>query len=160
MIKKDKISWCLKKYNGIQIIEENENLKEAYLIKAKQSFESMQNEISNEWKISKAYYTLYYSVYAILMKIGIKCEIHSCTIEFLKLFLIKKFNFEDIKLLENSFELRNKVQYYICNDLDLKDYEKLFDKIFQFYVKCKEIANNLTQKEIIEIKNNLKKYKK
>ncbi|MEN6379840.1 MAG: hypothetical protein ABFD15_09720 [Methanofastidiosum sp.] len=50
--------------------------------------ESIQVSIKKEWKIATAYYTLYFSLYAMLMRIGVKSEIHSCTVDFVKEYLM------------------------------------------------------------------------
>jgi len=34
----------------------------------------------SEWTISTSYYAKYFAIYALLSRIGIKCEIHDCTI--------------------------------------------------------------------------------
>jgi uncharacterized protein (UPF0332 family) len=81
-----KIAWCLGKDRGISIIEPNENLTEAYMKKAKESIEVMrtlQNK-SYAWAASACYYSMYYSLYAIMMRLGIKSEIHSCSITFMR----------------------------------------------------------------------------
>ena len=80
----DRIRWCLRNKNGIELIETNENLREAYLKKAEEALESMSEVKNIDWKISTAYYSMYFSLYSVLMKAGIKSEIHSCTIEFMK----------------------------------------------------------------------------
>ena len=46
---------------------------------------------SNMWLATQKYYTEYLAAYALLMKIGIKSEIHSCTIEVIKLIEQEKF---------------------------------------------------------------------
>ena len=33
-----------------------------------------------EWAVSASYYAEYFEVYSLLSKIGVKCEIHDCTI--------------------------------------------------------------------------------
>jgi len=48
---------------------------------------------SNMWLATTKYYCEYFAIYAVLMKLGIKCEIHECTIklvEFLEHNLIFK----------------------------------------------------------------------
>ena len=56
----------------------------------------MQVNITKDWKISTAYYTIYFSLYALLMKIGVKCEIHSCTIEFARQLLKEQISKEEV----------------------------------------------------------------
>ncbi|MBU0528996.1 hypothetical protein KKF86_04470, partial [bacterium] len=65
------------------------------------------------FSISACYYSMYYSLYSILMKIGIKCEIHSCTLEFMKIMLKEYYSKEDIKTIKKAFDLRILAQYYV-----------------------------------------------
>ena len=70
----DKIKWCLTAKNGLELIEPNENLAKAYLKKAEDVLRAATVLKDNkDWEISSSYYTMYFSLYAILMKIGIKC---------------------------------------------------------------------------------------
>ena len=39
-----------------------------------------------DWEISAAYYTIYFSVYSIMIRLGVDSKIHSCTIAFAKKF--------------------------------------------------------------------------
>ena len=98
--KMDKIKWCAGKKGGLSLIEPNSDLARAYLKKAEESLESMRVNIIKDWKISTAYYTIYFSLYAVLMKLGIKCGIHSCTIEFAKRFLREYF--EELEMTSSA----------------------------------------------------------
>ena len=110
----DKIKWCSAKKEGLIIIEPNSNLAEAYIKKAEEALESMRVNVIKDWKISTAYYTLYFSLYSILTKIGIKCEIHSCTIEFAKRFLEEFFSEEEIDFTKDSLKARIDSQLLCC----------------------------------------------
>jgi len=92
--------WCLKNGKGIKFIEPNDNLANEYLKSSQETLFSLKNnsEDSNMWKASKKYYCLYFAVYALFMKVGIKSEIHDCTIELIK--ILKKFNL----FPKNTFE--------------------------------------------------------
>ena len=77
------VVWCFKQKRGIRIIEPNPNLTKAYLKKAISALNTMTaalkiNEI--DWITTTAYYARYFALYALLMKIGVKSEIHDCTI--------------------------------------------------------------------------------
>lgn len=79
----EKIVWCLKQKRGIRIIEPNPNLAKAYLQKAISALNTMTaaakiNE--TDWILTTAYYARYFALYALLTKIGIKSEIHDCSI--------------------------------------------------------------------------------
>src|SRR3989338_7621653 len=109
----NKIKWCARKREGLSLIEPNSNLAEAYIKKAEEALESIRVNIIKDWKISTAYYAIYFSLYTILMKIGIKCEIHSCTIEFAKIFLKEYFEETELEFAEDSLKARINSQYYV-----------------------------------------------
>ena len=114
-----KISWCKKQKKGIKLIEPNENLSSEYYENAEESLRVLKNikeTKSNMWLATTKYYIEYFAVYSILMKLGIKCEIHDCTIS-LVYFLEKEgiLNKNTSKLLEQDKKLRIDNQYYLKN---------------------------------------------
>lgn len=150
-----KISWCKKKKGGIQIQEPNDNLSKEYFENAEESLKvlrSIKKTKSNMWLATTKYYIEYFAVYSILMKLGIKCEIHDCTISLIE-FLEKE---EMVKLgiskrLERDKELRIDNQYYLKNKPVNIDFEKLSD----FLVSVKEILNKLDKDKIDEIREKI-----
>ncbi|MBN2881292.1 hypothetical protein JXM83_04545 [Candidatus Woesearchaeota archaeon] len=151
----NKIKWCLDKKEGFHSIEPNLNLSAAYLKKAEEALESMRINTIKDWKISTAYYTTYFSLYSILMKIGIKCEIHSCTIEFAKIFLIDFFEKEELDFIEDSMKARIDSQYYVDRTVPDEQFEKIIQKTPYFFIKCKSILIKLNENKIKEIRNKL-----
>ena len=152
----DKIKWCLGKKSGIELIEPNQNLADGYIKKAEESLETSKLAKSKDWKISGSYYAIYFSIYSVMMQIGIKCEIHSCTIEFTKRFLKDYISAEDLKLFETGFDARNDSQYYVDREVAPDDYEKLIKEAPAFLAKCKNV--HLTEDIVNEIRGKLKKY--
>jgi len=148
----DKIKWCVGKKGGLSLIESNSNLAEAYIKKSEEALESMRVNIIKDWRISTAYYTLYFSLYSILTKIGIKCEIHSCTIEFARRFLKDYFNDEELDFIEDSLKARIDSQYYIDRTVSDEQYNKMIMKAPEFLVKCKSILIKLNEKKVNEIR--------
>jgi uncharacterized protein (UPF0332 family) len=148
----DKIKWCAGKKEGLSLIEPNSNLAEAYIKKAEEALESMRVNIIKDWKISTAYYTLYFSLYSILIKTGIKCEIHSCTIEFAKRFLREYFTEEDLDFTADSLKARIDSQYYADRTVPDEQYDKMVKDAPGFLVKCKSILIKLNEKKINEIR--------
>jgi hypothetical protein len=74
---------CKRQNKGVRIVTPSDNLTKAYLEKSRNVLKSMEvnaNAGISEWAISAAYYARYFAVYALLSKIGAKCEIHDCTI--------------------------------------------------------------------------------
>lgn len=153
----DKIKWCAGKKEGLSLIESNSDLAAAYIKKAEEALESMRVNIIKDWKISTAYYTIYFSLYAILTKIGIKCEIHSCTIEFAKRFLKDHFQEPELDFMEKSLKARVDSQYYIDRTVPDEQYHKMMQKAPEFLVKCKSVIIKLNEKKINEIRGRFQK---
>jgi len=148
----DKIAWCAKKKGGLSLVEPNANLAEAYIKKSEEALESMRVNIIRDWKISTAYYTIYFSLYAILTKIGIKCEVHSCTIAFVKEFLKEYFSEEELVFAEDSLKARIDSQYYVDRTVPDFQYNKMIKLAPDFLIKCKSVLLNLNEKKINEIR--------
>ncbi len=152
------ISWCKNQKNGIKLIEPNDNLSEEYLRNAEESMKILKIIYpvkSNMWLATTKYYIEYFSVYAVLMKVGIKCELHNCTLALVRL-LEKKNIFKKgtYKTLDNDKELRIDNQYYLKNKKVFIDFEKLSGLI----VDARKIVNELTADEIQEIRIIIKNY--
>jgi len=153
----DKLRWCVGKKDGLRLTESNANLAEAYTKKAEEALESMRVNIIRDWKISTAYYATYFSLYALLMKIGIRCEIHSCTIEFVKQFLEEYFSAEDIAFMEDALQARINSQYYVDRAVPDAQYHKMVRETPEFLVKCKSVLPKLTERKISEIRKSFQK---
>ena len=150
----DQMKWCLHKRNGIELVEPSDNLRDAYLIKSEDALEVLRTTTKRDWQLTTAYYTIYHGIYSLLMKIGVKCEIHKCTIEFAKGFLKEQFTKEDFILLDKAFKARNDTQYYVNREVTHEDFQLIINKAPAFLVKCKNLI--LTQKEINEIREKIK----
>lgn len=153
----DQIEWCLNQKKGIELVEPNENLREAYLIKSDEALETLRSTKVRDWQLIAAYYTIYNGIYSLLMKIGIKCEIHLCTIEFTKRYLKNYFTSEDLELLDKAFSARIDSQYYVNKKVPTKNYDFIMKKTPAFLVKCKNIV--LEQTEIEKIREEIKSKK-
>lgn len=153
----DKIKWCAGKKEGLSLIEPNSDLVNAYIKKAEEALESMRVNVIKDWKISTAYYTIYFSLYAVLMKLGLKCEIHSCTIEFAKRFLKDYFEENELDFTEDSLKARVDSQYYIDRTVSDEQYNKMVQKAPEFLVKCKSVIIKLNEKKVNEIRDKFQK---
>ncbi len=157
----NKILWCLKIKNGIELIEPNQNLCETYIKKSENALNATTSLKGNkEWEISSCYYSMYFALYAIMMKVGIKCENHNCSIEFMQEFLNSKFNSDEIRLLRTSMKARVDTQYYDDRKVPDKFYKIMIKNAPLFIVKCKEIIRTIKQSEIQEIREKLLKISK
>lgn len=131
------IEWC--KRQGMKLVKPNNNLAEEYFRNAEETLRianMTQKFSSNMWLATQKYYTEYLAAYAVLMKIGIKTEIHSCTIEIIE--LLEKESILPFKLakkLKADKELRIDNQYYLKNrpvDLDSESLAVLLLNIRKF----------------------------
>ena len=145
------IEWCKKQ--GMKLIEPNDNLSEEYYKNAEETLRVtnlIKNSGSNMWLATQKYYTEYLASYALLMKIGIKTEIHSCTIEIIR--ILEKENIITFKLSENleeDKELRIDNQYYLKNrpvDFNSKALSELL-------LKIRELLDNITKEQIKRIRS-------
>ena len=144
------IDWCKKQ--GMKLIEPNDNLAEEYYKNAEETLRVtniIKNSGSNMWLATQKYYTEYLAAYSILMKIGIKTEIHSCVIEIIKLLEKEKIiDFGFSKILEDDKELRIDNQYYLKNrpvNFDSK-------KIAELLLKTRTILDKITSVQIKKIR--------
>jgi len=134
------------------LIEPNPDLASAYLRKSEEALEAMHSVASRDWKISAGYYSLYFSLYAVLMKTGIKSENHVCTIGIMQHLLTEYFTRDEYDLLEQARQARVKTQYYTTSDVSAEFEEILVKQVPRFLVKCRGIVDRLDLKEIQKIR--------
>ena len=114
---KSRLSWCAGAKNGIMLTAPNADLASAYLRKAEDAMEAMHSVESRDWKISAGYYSLYFSLYSVLMKTGIKSENHVCTVGIMQHLFSEYFTREECDLLEMARQARVRTQYYTTSDV-------------------------------------------
>ena len=141
------IKWCCKQKSGLKLEEPNDNIAKDYLQSAEETLSILQDikGKSNMWLATTKYYCEYFSIYALIRKIGIKCEIHDCTIEIAKLLeeldiIPKGYS----RRLEEDKELRIENQYYLKNrqvDVNVRE-------LTEFILKMKNKVNSITLEEI------------
>lgn len=154
------IKWCIKLKNGIELVAPNDNLCKAYIKKAETALSAASSLKGNkEWEVSSSYYAMYFSLYAVMSKIGVKCENHSCSIAFMKEFLSEKFKKADSDFLKKAMQARVDMQYYSNRGIDEEFYQKMIKDSPIFLVECKEIVNSIKQEEIVQVRDKLLKIK-
>jgi len=153
------LKWCCGKKEGIQLIEPNENLSKGYIEMAEAAIGTMNREkgLNMQFAISACYYSMYYSLYAILMKIGVKCEIHTCTLEFMKSVLNDFYSKEDFKIIDKAFDARNTSQYYVDKIVSKEDIDFIMSNASYFLSKSKEILSKINEKDVKRIRAKIEK---
>jgi len=151
------LKWCCGQKDGIKLIDINDNLAKGYLKMAENSLGTMNRErkYNLTFAISACYYSIYYSLYAVCMRLGIKCEIHSCTIEFMKKALTGYYSKEDIKVIKKAFDARNIAQYYIDKIVLGEDSDYIMEKAPLFLNKSKEILAKINERDVKEIREKI-----
>jgi len=141
------LEWCKKQIRGIELIQRKEHLSRSYLDEAHESFEAfLKNE--GKWKVVIGYYACYNSLYSILMKCGIKSEIHDCSINLMGLF---DFSLEEIEFMKDLKKKRIDTQYY------LKEVGQVsLEKVKKFILKCESILSELNEDKIRSVREKLK----
>ena len=112
----DNLKWCFKQNKGIKLVAPNLEIAKLYLKDAKRD-SGLIDPKEPKWNIIKEYHVCYNALYSLLVKCGIKCEIHDCTINMMFLFDFDK------KLQNTLIDLKKErinVQSYLGNSK--KDY--------------------------------------
>jgi uncharacterized protein (UPF0332 family) len=164
MLKDKGLTWCLKQKRGIRITEPNQNLTKAYLKKAISALNTMTATLQikeADWTATTAYYARYFALYALLMKIGIKSEIHECTINLAQILANHKILHQNIvNEITEAKQERIDTQYYVTTEQNLKEIRKNAEKARKFVLEIEQSIENITPKQINTIRTLLKEARK
>jgi len=153
------IEWCLNQGKGIKLVEPNKNISDSYLKMAEESIRTLTNiKESRLWSATASYYIFYYSLYSLMVYIGIKCEIHNCTLKFMETFLKDFYNERDMEMIQKAFSVRTDLQYYTNRPVSEKDLEDVKKYCKEFYIKTKDIISKITETQIESIRKKLKDF--
>ena len=150
------IRWCIEHKDGIRILQPNANMSDSYLKMAEESIGVLKNIGGSKiWTATTSYYIFYYSLYSLMLRLGIKCEIHSCSLEFMRSFLGEFYSAKDMEMIEKAFKARTDLQYYANRPVDEKVIEEIKAYCKDFYVKTKNIIIKITEQQINSIRKKL-----
>lgn len=151
------LKWCCSKEGGINLIQPSNNLSAGYVQMAENAIGTMNREkkLNLQFAISACYYSMYYSLYSVMMKFGIKCEIHTCTLAFMKKMLNDFYSEEDCKIINKAFDTRNTSQYYVDRIISKEDTDFIFSKAVYFLDKSKNILLRINEKDILKIRKDI-----
>jgi len=150
------LRWCLNQSKGIRVVKPSDNLLKAYLQKARNALNSMEVNAEagiTEWAVSASYYAKYFAVYALLQKIGVRCEIHDCTIELFG-YLFRDSVSKLIQELKESKEDRIEMQYY-TQEIKV-DLDKSMSQTKNFVLEIEKIADWLNLERVMELQKKLR----
>ncbi len=153
------INWCMRANNGLELVEANENTSRAYLKMAEESLEQLKKLDSKIWISSASYYTMYYCLYAFMMKIGVKCEIHACSLLFMKAFLKKFYSEKDIEMINEASKARSDLQYYPDKGVLDSTISRVSKYASDFYTNTIAAFSKIKESDIKLIRDELLKQK-
>ncbi len=136
----------LYKEKKIQIVEPNENVKKAYLERSLESITSARTlyKINNlKDAVALTYYSMYYSLLALLFRTGIKCENHTGTILLLK----EVFNINDTRI-EKAKKERVDKQYYVDFTVTKEEVQEMIRTAEEFNAEILDFAEKLNNEKI------------
>lgn len=145
------------------MIQPNENLAKAYLKKAISALNTMNAALEireTDWITTTAYYARYFALYALLMKMGIKSEIHDCSIAVARLLTEKGLLREGLASdISDSKQARIDIQYYVERELDQASIRKDVENARNFVLELEKVIENITTDKIEKIRAQMKAFK-
>lgn len=160
-MKDDNLIWCFRQKRGVRIIEPNPNLTKAYLKKAISALNTMTAALQiqeTDWTATTAYYARYFALYALLMKIGVKSEIHDCTISIAQLLSRNQIlNQNLIQDIINAKKTRIDTQYYVEKERNQKEIKNNVEAARKFVLEIEQTIEAITTEQINNIRAQLKK---
>jgi len=152
------IKWCLRQKKGIGLIEPNGNMSKSYLNMAEESIDAL-NDIKKGkiWVATASYYIFYYSLYALMMRIGIKCEIHACSLLLMQKHLTEFYDSKDVEMINKAFSARIDLQYYSDRPVDSAVIDECRKYCKDFFIKTKDKLSSITEDQIESIREDLEK---
>jgi len=111
-----------------------------------------------EWITTTAYYARYFALYALLTRVGVKSEIHDCSISLARLLakngIIKANLVNDIA---KSKQTRIDIQYYVEKQLSQREIKRNVEGARKFVLGIEKAIENITTEQIEEARTQLKK---
>jgi uncharacterized protein (UPF0332 family) len=144
-----KLHWCAHISRGIRLMEPNTNLTAAYLKKAEDALDTLHAARSRDWKVSAGYYSMYFALYAVLMRIGIRSENHDCTITFMRELLPAYYGEEECDLLSQAKEARIECQYYTSFTVSDEFLATMIREAPRFLAHSRQIIDHLREQDIL-----------
>ena len=145
-MKKTSFSTKLKKEKKIQVVEPSEEIKVAYLQRSEESLRSAKAlfQINNlKDSVALTYYSMYYSLLALLFRIGIKCENHTGAIMLLK----EIFDLDNEKIAVAKKERVDK-QYYVDFSVTKEEVSDMIIIAEEFNSQLLHFIDTLNQNKI------------
>jgi uncharacterized protein (UPF0332 family) len=145
------------------MVQPNENLTKAYLKKAISALNTMNATVQikeTDWITTTAYYARYFALYALLTKIGIKSEIHDCSIAIARLLAENGILGEGlVNDISNSKQVRIDTQYYVGIELNQASIKRNVENARKFVLEIEKVIENITPDQTENLRKHIRKLK-
>ncbi len=150
------LRWCREQMRGIILVEPSRVMAESYLLMAEETLAVVESVASSRvWTAVSVYYVFYYSLYAYMLRMGISCEIHSCSLEFMRRCLVPPYDAADVKMIGEAFSNRIDLQYYLKKGVSAESVEETKRCCRLFYAKTKAALSIITDEDIASVRKRL-----
>jgi uncharacterized protein (UPF0332 family) len=106
-----------------------------------------------DWTATTAYYARYFALYALLMKIGVKSEIHDCTINIAQMLAHHGILSQNlVNDIAEAKQTRIDTQYYIATQLNQEEIRKNAETARNFVLEIEQKIENITSKQVNTIR--------
>lgn len=139
---------CAGRKRGIRMVEPSESLRRAYAGKSRDSMRAMQSSIDQglgDWAYSASYYAMHFSACAVLVRAGIRCEIHDCTIALIDHLFGEGIDAGLVEDFERAKKMRIEAQYYTAVAGPVEDPGRLAATTCRFVLAMEELADGLNR---------------
>ena len=89
------------------------------------------------------------------MKIGIKSENHTCTIEIMRELLTEYFSPDECEMIEKARRARVETQYYVTRSVSETFTATLSKRVPRFLVTCRSTVDRLDEKQVQTLRKRL-----
>ena len=147
------ILWCLRQKNGLELGEPSLDVSRSYLAMADESCIALNAaKQSRIWSATISYYIFYYALYALMLRLGVKCEIHTCSLLFMKAYLQPFYTSDDVVAIEKAFQARIDAQYYSDRSVSEQSLDEVKNSSIAFLTKTKGLVESLSIEKTQEIR--------
>lgn len=149
------IDECFKKW--ARLYTPNNSLASAFVKKAKNDLVVLRSipETDKEWRATTAYYARYHMITALLLKIGVDCKDHNCSIKIAEHLFPGPISRSMFSELKRAKKHRINLQYYTNRAVDEKEFSKNIKSVNSFVDNIFKIIESITREEIESMRRKL-----
>jgi uncharacterized protein (UPF0332 family) len=114
-----------------------------------------------DWILTTAYYARYFALYALLMKLGIKSEIHDCSITVARLLARNEILTPNLAAdIAQAKQTRIDTQYYVTKELNQEEIKRNVEAARKFVLEIQKSIEEISTEQTNNIRNKLRNIKR